>query len=106
MNFAQISPSTRENDIQIIEKRSEDKVTVTFTGLNSSEEYKVTIFTVINGKKIHTETETIVARDVAAIPSLPASPNVDKEDNQLTSVSFDNQTDKVVFSNCGYDDSD
>ena len=106
MNVAEISPPGTDNNIQIIEKLPGDKVTVTFTGLKSTEEYKISIFTVINGKKIHKETENIVARDVLDRPSPTVSLNDDKEDKELTMVSFDTQTDTVFFNNVGYNDSD
>ena len=106
MHVAQISPPTTENNIQIIKKLPGHKVTVTFTGLKTSEEYKVNLFTVINGKKIHKETETIVARDALERPSPPASPSINKEDKEWTLISFDTQADMVSFNNSGYNDSE
>ena len=106
IHVAQISPPTTGNNIQIIEKLPGHKVTLTFTGLKPREEYKLNLFTVINGKKIHQETENIVARDVLDRPSPTVSLNDDKEDKELTMVSFDTQTDTVFFNNVGYNDSD
>ena len=106
MQVAQISPPTSGNNIQIIEKLPGDKVTVTFTGLRPSEEYKINIFTVINGKKIHEETENILAGDVPERPSPQASPSIYKENKELTLVSFDTQADTVSFDNIAFKDSD
>ena len=106
MQVAQISPPTPGNNIQIIEKLPGDKVTVTFTGLRPSEEYKINIFTVINGKKIHEETENILAGDVLERPSPQASPSIFKEKKELTLVSFDTQADTVSFDNIAFKDSD
>ena len=106
MHVAQISPPTRGNNIQILQKLPGHKVTVAFTGLKPREEYKINLFTVINGKKIHMETENIVAREVLERPSPPASPSINKEDKELTLISFDTKADKVSFNNIGYNDSD
>ena len=106
MQVAQISPPTPGNNIQIIEKLPGDKVTATFTGLRPSEEYKINIFTVINGKKIHDETENILARDVLERPSPQASPSIYKEKKELALVSFDTQADTVSFDNIAFKDSD
>lgn len=106
MHVAQISPPTTGNNIQIIEKLPGHKVTVTFTGLKPSEEYKINIFTVINGEKIHKATENILARDVLERPSPQASPSIYKENKELTLVSFDTQADTVSFDNIAYNNKD
>ena len=102
MQVAQLSPPTSGPSIQILEKLPGDRVTVTFSGLKPSQDYKITIFTVINGKKIHEETENIVARDNLERPSLQDSPNTNTEDQELTLVSFDTKADMVSFNNIGY----
>ena len=101
MHVAQISPPTKENSVQIIGKH---QVKLTFTGLRPSEEYTVNIFSAINGKRIHEETENIVARDALERPSLSASINI--EDKELTLISFDTQADKASFTNIAFRDSD
>ena len=106
IHVAQISPPTTGNNIQIIEKLPGHKVTLTFTGLKPREEYKLNLFTVINGKKIHQDTENIVARDVIEKPSPPASLSINKEDKELTLISFDTEAEMVSFNNVGYNDSD
>ena len=79
---------------------------MTFTGLKPSEEYTVNIFSAIDGKKIHKETENIVARDAVERSSLSVSPSVNKEDEELTLISFDTKADKASFTNIAYRDSD